>query len=42
MPKTADKVYKLDAQVLAEEWAEVKVRVTGTLDPEMGVIAVQN
>ena len=40
--QTPDKVYKLDAQVLAEEWAGLKVKVTGTLDPKTGVITVQN
>lgn len=36
-----DKVYKLDAQVLAEEWAGQKVKVVGTLDPKTGVITVE-
>ena len=40
--QTPDKVYKLDAQVLAEEWAGLKVKVTGTLDPKTDVIAVRN
>lgn len=40
--QTPDKVYKLDAQVLAEEWAGLKVKVTGTLDPKTGVITVRN
>src|ERR1700757_4514531 len=35
--QTPDKVYKLDAQVLAEEWAGLKVKVTGTLDAKTGV-----
>lgn len=37
-----DKVYKLDAQVLAEQWVGVKVRVVGTLDAQTGVITVQS
>lgn len=40
--QTSDKVYKLDAQVLAEEWAGLKVKVTGTLDAKTGLISVQN
>lgn len=40
--QTPDKVYKLDAQVLAEEWAGLKVKVTGTLDPKTDVITVKN
>jgi uncharacterized protein DUF5818 len=39
--QTKDKVYKLDAQVLAEQWAGLKVKVVGTLDPKTGVIAVE-
>jgi hypothetical protein len=35
-----DKVYKLDNQDLAEKNAGVKVKVTGTLDPQTNVIAV--
>jgi hypothetical protein len=38
--QTKDKVYKLDAQVLAEEWAGQKVKVVGTLDPKTGTITV--
>ena len=37
-PKT--KVYKLDARVLAEEWAGQKVKLVGTLDPKTYIIAV--
>ena len=40
--QTADKVYKLDAQVLAEQWAGLKVKVVGTLDPKTDVITVQS
>ena len=42
MLQTPDKVYKLDAQVLAEEWAGLKVKVTGTFDPKTDVITVKN
>lgn len=38
--QAADKVYKLDAQVLAEPWAGQRVRITGTLDPKTNVITV--
>jgi Protein of unknown function (DUF5818) len=38
--QTKDYVYKLDAQVLAEQWAGLKVRVTGTLDPKTDLITV--
>jgi hypothetical protein len=38
--QSKDKVYKLDAQVLAEEWAGQKVRVVGKLDPKTGTITV--
>src|SRR4029077_13130056 len=31
--QTTDKVYRLDAQVLAEQWAGLKVKLVGTLDP---------
>ena len=40
--QTPDKVFKLDAQVLAEQWAGLKVKVTGTLDAKTGVITVQS
>jgi hypothetical protein len=40
MLQTKDKVYKLDAQVLAEEWAGQKVKLTGTLDPKTNTISV--
>jgi hypothetical protein len=39
--QTLDKVYKLDKQVLAEQWAGLKVKIVGTLDPKTGVIAVR-
>ncbi len=39
--QTPDKVYKLDAQVLAEQWAGLKVRVIGTLDPKTETISVR-
>ena len=35
-----DRVYKLDAQVLAEPWAGQKVKVVGTLDPKTNIITV--
>jgi hypothetical protein len=37
-----DKVYKLDAQVLAEQWAGLKVKVIGTLDPKTDIITVHS
>jgi len=40
--QTPDKVYKLDAQVLAEQWAGVKVKVIGTLDPKTDLITVRS
>jgi hypothetical protein len=40
--QTADKVYKLDAQVLAEQWAGLKVKLVGTLDPKTDVITVRS
>jgi len=40
--QTTEKVYKLDAQVLAEQWAGLKVKVTGTLDPKGETITVHN
>jgi len=36
------KVYKLDNQVLAEKNAGLKVKLTGVLDPQTNVIAVQS
>ena len=39
--QTKDKVYKLDAQVLAERWAGHKVKVAGTLDPKTNLITVE-
>jgi hypothetical protein len=38
--QTPNKVYKLDAQVLAEQWAGLKVKVIGTLDPKTETITV--
>jgi hypothetical protein len=40
--QTSDKVYKLDAQVLAEQWAGLKVKVIGTLDPKTDIITVRS
>ncbi len=40
--QTPDKVYKLDAQVLAEQWAGLKVKVIGTLDPKTDTITVRS
>lgn len=40
--QTSDKVYKLDAQVLAEQWAGLKVRVIGTLDEKTDLITVHS
>lgn len=40
--QTKDKVYKLDAQVVAEQWAGLKVKVVGTLDPKTDVITVES
>jgi hypothetical protein len=39
--QTPDKVYKLDAQVLAEQWAGLKVKVIGTLDLKTETITVK-
>jgi hypothetical protein len=39
--QTPDKVYKLDAQVLAEQWAGLKVKLIGTLDPKTDLITVR-
>jgi hypothetical protein len=39
--QTKDYVYKLDAQVLAEQWAALKVKVIGTLDPKTDLITVR-
>ena len=41
MLQTKTKVYKLDAQVLAEEWAGQKVKLAGTLDSKTNTIAVE-
>lgn len=38
--QSKDKVYKLDAQVLAEPWAGQNVKLTGTLDPKTNMITV--
>jgi hypothetical protein len=40
--QTPDKVYKLDAQVLAEQWAGLKVKIVGTLDPKTDLITVRS
>src|SRR5712692_6702143 len=40
--QTPDKVYKLDAQVLAEQWAGLKVKVIGILDPKTEAITVRS
>jgi hypothetical protein len=40
--QTPDKVYRLDAQVLAEQWAGLKVKVVGTLDPKTDTITVRS
>jgi Protein of unknown function (DUF5818) len=40
--QTHDKVYKLDAQALAEHWAGRNVKIVGTLDPKTNVIAVRS
>lgn len=37
-----EKVYKLDNQELAEKNAGLKVKLTGVLDPQTNVIAVQS
>ncbi len=42
MLQTKDKVYKLDAQVLAEQWAGQKVKVAGKLDPKTNTITVES
>ena len=39
--QTKDRVYKLDAQVLAEQWAGRKVKIVGTLDPKTNLITVE-
>ena len=39
--QTPEKVYKLDAQVLAEQWAGLKVKVIGILDPKTKTITVR-
>ena len=41
MLQTKTKVYKLDAQVLAEEWAGQRVKLVGTLDSQTNIIAVE-
>jgi hypothetical protein len=40
--QTKDKVYKLDAQAMAEPWAGLKVKLVGTLDPKTDVISVRS
>ena len=39
--QTRTKVYKLDAQVLAEQWAGQKVKLVGSLDPKTNIITVE-
>jgi hypothetical protein len=39
--ETKTKVYKLDAQVLAEPWAGQKVKLAGTLDPKTNILAIE-
>ena len=39
--QTPDKVYKLDKQVLAEQWAGLRVKIVGTLDPKTDIITVR-
>jgi hypothetical protein len=41
MLQTKTKVYKLDAQALAEQWAGQKVKLVGTLDPKTNIITVE-
>lgn len=41
MLQIKDKVYKLDAQVLAEQWAGQKVKLTGMLDSKTNTITVE-
>ena len=40
--QTPEKVYKLDTQVLAEQWAGLKVKIVGTLDPKTDTISVRS
>ena len=41
MLQTKSKVYKLDAQALAEQWAGQRVKLVGTLDPKTNTITVE-
>lgn len=41
MLQTKTKVYKLDTQALAEQWAAQKVKLGGTLDPKTNIIAIE-
>jgi len=41
MLQTKTKVYKLDAQALAEGWAGQRVKLVGALDPKTNIIAVE-
>lgn len=41
MLQTKSKVYKLDAQALADTWAGQKVKLTGRLDPTTNIITVE-
>jgi len=38
--QTKDKVYKLNPEFAAEEWAGAKVKIVGTLDPKTNVLTV--
>jgi hypothetical protein len=40
--QSKDKVYKLDAQSLAEQWVGEKVKVVGKLDEKTGMITVDS
>ena len=40
--QTPEKIYKLDTQVLAEQWAGLKVKVIGTLDPKTDLITAHS
>jgi hypothetical protein len=40
--QTKDKVYKLNAQAIAEPWAGLKVKLVGTLDSKTDVISVRS
>ena len=42
VPQSKDKNYKLDTQVLAEQWERLKVKIIGTLDPKTDLISVRS